>query len=115
MPTNEYTWRQLFNEWIPKNHWILIPEGITKCTDTWCSGTLYHYKVANTSSMCQFHVLPVVFNDEYWLPHLNGNYLDSDNQTHLLLDCVRAAEGLVCGQTSRIWEPCFLERSINYC
>lgn len=74
---------------------------------------MYHYNVLDNFTMCQFHVLPVVFNDEYWLPHFNGSYLDSDNQAHLLLDCVRAAEGLVCGQTSRIWEPCLLECSIN--
>lgn len=64
---------------------------------------------------CQFHVLPIVFGNEYWLPHFAGNYLDFNNHNHLLTDCEKTIQGLLCGQTSHIWEPCLLENSINYC
>ena len=61
MSTNVYAWKKLLKEWIPDNHWVVIPEGITKCADTWNQGTLYHYSIANMSLICQFHVLPIVF------------------------------------------------------
>ena len=41
---------------VPKNHWVFIPEGITKCTDTWCQGILHYYGLVNVSLMCQFYL-----------------------------------------------------------
>ena len=94
MSTNMYTWKKLYKEWIPDNHWVVVPEGITKCTDTWYQGTLYHYSIANMSLICQFHVLSIVFRDEYWLFHFTGNYLDFDNHMHLLTDFDKATKRL---------------------
>ena len=39
----------------------------------------------------------------------------SSNCTHLLIDCNKATEGLLCGPTFHVWDPCLLENSINYC
>ena len=86
--------KKLFKEWIPDNHSVVVPEGITKCTDTWYQGTLYHYSIANVSLICQFHVLPIVFRDEHWLFHFTGNYLDFDNHMHLLTDFDKATKRL---------------------
>ena len=86
--------KKLFKEWIPDNHSVVVPEGITKCTDMWYQGTLYHYSIANVSLICQFHVLPIVFRDEHWLFHFTGNYLDFDNHMHLLTDFDKATKRL---------------------
>ena len=66
-------------------------------------------------SQCEFNVpvLPILFGEQ-WLPHFTGNYLDVNNHTHLLIDCNKATEGLLCGPTFHIWDPCLLENSINY-
>ena len=84
MSTNVYAWKKLFREWLSNNHWVLIPKSTTKGTDTWSQGTLYNYNIGNISIRCQFHVVSTVFGEEYWLPHLTGNYLDFNNCTYLL-------------------------------
>lgn len=70
--------------------------------------------------MCQFLILPLVFGPptnqyQYWLPQMNGNYTDTQNRTHFLKHCTRTSNGLICGQHSPIYKPCFLQHSINLC
>ena len=81
-------------------HWHLVPR----------SSILLLY------SQYEFNVpiLPILFG-EYWLPHFTGNYLDVNNCTHLLINCKKDTEGLLCGPTFHMWDPCLLENSINYC
>ena len=42
----------------------IIPNGLQSAL-TSCAEERYHYSVVNTSITCQFHVLPIVFREEY--------------------------------------------------
>lgn len=45
MSTNVYAQRKIFKQQIPKDHYILIPEGKARCENAWCIGTILHYNV----------------------------------------------------------------------
>ncbi|XP_030053493.1 uncharacterized protein LOC115466420 [Microcaecilia unicolor] len=100
----EYLWRRIFHRWIPSANWILITPNTVICTDLFCSGQIVHFNVTKQRVLCKFIILPIVFANEFWLPHFSGNYIGTDT-----------INGAICGQHSPLYEPCLLQHSINVC
>lgn len=122
MSNNELIWRTVFKQWIPTTHWILLSLETVQCTDYYCAGKITHFNVSRPSKlMCKFVGLPIIlgekspFTPEFWLPHFEGMYLDTKNKTHNLDLCSRTMDGVVCGQSSQLYEPCLLEHSVHLC
>ncbi|XP_030076976.1 uncharacterized protein LOC115481745 [Microcaecilia unicolor] len=105
MTNSEYLWRRIFHRWIPSANWVLITPNTVVCTtDLFCSGQIVHFNVTEQCVLCTFIILPIVFVNEFWLPHFSGNYIRTDT-----------INGAVCGQHSPLYEPCLLQHSINVC
>ena len=69
--------------------------------------------------MCKRLTLPTLFSSqgspEYWLPEFHGKSIGNNNKTYDLDLCETTSDGILCGQQSRVDEPCLLEHSVNDC
>ncbi|XP_077149428.1 uncharacterized protein LOC143812530 isoform X2 [Ranitomeya variabilis] len=119
MTGNEGVWRTVFDKTIPGTSWLKIEAPKMLCNDTACQGIINLYNVTNQQIMCRYVVLPLLLgmpgNQWFWMPKMNGLYIDNNNRTHDLSLCEDTLEGNICRLHSAMYEPCLLQGTVNVC
>ncbi|XP_071989630.1 uncharacterized protein [Engystomops pustulosus] len=119
MTGNEQVWRTVFNNTIPNTSWLKIETSKMICNDTACQGIINIYNVTNQQIMCRYVVLPFILgapgHQWFWMPKMNGLYLDDNNKTYDLSLCDDTLEGKICRLHSTVYEPCLLQSTVNVC
>lgn len=113
MQGNPQMWRSLFS--LPNQVWVSLDGSNVNCTGLWCVGTIVYYTPLQTKMLCAFHVLPILVEDHFLHPQIEGTHIDNDNVTYKLEDCISTDKGPMCNGLTRIIEPCLLSHSVNVC
>lgn len=83
MQSSPDTWRTMLP--ITNNLWIAMNAPVVNCTALWCVGTVICYLPKVAKTLCSFHTLPIVKDNYFLQPQIEGTHIDNSDITYKLI------------------------------